>query len=268
MSFNFTDEQYRILKRINAEVSHQQFPVGFYNDSETGRVTGTGTYADGSLSNSEPVDVVVVSIAAGAVRLRTVSGAVFFESKEGSEDWEERRRPTYLDAHPTPSARRGTDRAGRFQTIGDSAVAFLVALDNEAGEEVEDEAIADLIEEDEDDSERSMWENDSPLGDLGMSVPAFVDHHQSITPGDVAAIVQGGCDSGAWMPAVTYWQALETMTEHGDEVMQANEDMGLEVPQGMSWAGLACHFVSLAVESWAHSAAYELHTEHGFEEVN
>ncbi len=59
------------------------------------------------------------------------------------------------------------------------------------------------------------------------------------------------------MPAVTYYQARETMNEHGDAVLQHIEDhMGKlpEVPKGMSWDAIACFYVSYAVEFWASSA--------------
>lgn len=92
-----------------------------------------------------------------------------------------------------------------------------------------------------------------PVADLiEGGVPAWID--QGITPCDVAAICQGGCASGAYMPAVTYWQARETMSEHGDDVLQFIEDVRGElpsVPEGKSWSGIAVHFLSDAVELWA-----------------
>jgi len=110
-----------------------------------------------------------------------------------------------------------------------------------------------------------LWEFDQPItsyanedGDA-FEVPEWIE--QDITPADVAAIVQGGCSSGAYMPAVTYHQALETMTEHGDEIFSAIEDSGMdiELPENCSsWASLACHFVSMAVELWANGIEDEL----------
>ena len=74
---------------------------------------------------------------------------------------------------------------------------------------------------------------------------------------DINAICRGGCESGAYMPAVTYWQAVETMGEHGDAVMEYIDDMiGSELPeypQGESWSSMACHYLSMAVELWAMS---------------
>jgi hypothetical protein len=105
-----------------------------------------------------------------------------------------------------------------------------------------------------------LWNTDEPISKLEaletVEVPAWIS--EDISPYDVAAIVQGGCASGAYMPAVTYWQALATMNEHGDTVLQYIEDQLGEIPQPaevQSWAGLACHYVSLAVEIWASSVA-------------
>ena len=77
---------------------------------------------------------------------------------------------------------------------------------------------------------------------------------EELTPYDLAAINQGGCASGAYMPAVTYSTALETMSEHGNDVLQYIEDAFGElptVPQGESWSGIAVFYLSCAVELWA-----------------
>lgn len=79
---------------------------------------------------------------------------------------------------------------------------------------------------------------------------------EAVTYYDVAAILQGGCDSGAYMPAVTYHRALETMTEHGDGVYDYIEDVApgtletIKADHASSWAGLACAILSTAVELW------------------
>ena len=107
-----------------------------------------------------------------------------------------------------------------------------------------------------------LWNTATPIRKipvLGIDVPAWID--QDISPNDVAAIVQGGCASGAYMPAVTYHQALRTMSEHGDDVLDYVEDQLGEVPppkKGESWHGMACHYISVAVELWACSIADEL----------
>lgn len=71
---------------------------------------------------------------------------------------------------------------------------------------------------------------------------------------DIEAIVQGGCASGAYMPAVRYYDAMETMNEHGDDVLDYIKDHYGELPQPRSdesWSGIAVHYLSLAVELWA-----------------
>lgn len=103
-----------------------------------------------------------------------------------------------------------------------------------------------------------LWNEDRPIMTLcdDLDVPAWIE--QDISPADVAAIIQGGCDSGAYMPAVTYYRALATMAEHGVEVLQFIEDCWGELPtppKDTSWSGLACFYLSTAVELWASSAA-------------
>lgn len=109
-------------------------------------------------------------------------------------------------------------------------------------------------------TEKEIWDCETPAAQLlDIDVPAWID--DDISPADVAAIVQGGCASGAYMPAVTYWQALETMTRHGDDVLQYIDDALGEVPApkpGESWGGIAVHYLSTAVELWAHGIMGQL----------
>jgi len=82
---------------------------------------------------------------------------------------------------------------------------------------------------------------------------------QDLTPYDIAAINQGGCASGAYMPAVTYYDASQTMAEHGDDVLDyIDECMGEDVspPPGTSWSGIAVYYLSLAVELWCSANEY------------
>tara|TARA_R100001086_G_scaffold235182_1_gene157986 strand:+ start:256 stop:621 length:366 start_codon:yes stop_codon:yes gene_type:complete len=104
-----------------------------------------------------------------------------------------------------------------------------------------------------------LWNHEDPIADLTdeITIPRWID--QDISPSTVAAILQGGCASGAYMPAVTYSTALETMHRHGDShdgVLQYLEDFSeLPTPDAIggqvSWSGLACLYVSCAVELWA-----------------
>ena len=109
-------------------------------------------------------------------------------------------------------------------------------------------------------TEEQIWNCEHDVATvLGVTVPDWVAG--DISPADVAAIVQGGCASGAYMPAVTYWQALETMTRHGDDVLQYIDDTMGEVPApkpGEIWGGIAVHYLSTAVELWAHDIMGQL----------
>ena len=92
-------------------------------------------------------------------------------------------------------------------------------------------------------------------------VPRWIDHNL-VTDGDdicmdsIRAIVEGGCASEAYMPAVTYHQALRTMAEHGDDVFDFIETHYGEIPlpddfHRGSWSHMACFYLSTAVELWA-----------------
>lgn len=104
-----------------------------------------------------------------------------------------------------------------------------------------------------------MWNDDEPVTRHGVEVPAWID--QDISPYDVAAICQGGCASGAYMPAVTYYTAAKIMGEHGDDVLDYINENYSGIPGiagNESWSGLAVHFLSTAVEIWAGEAMSEL----------
>jgi hypothetical protein len=97
-----------------------------------------------------------------------------------------------------------------------------------------------------------------------VSVPAWID--QDITLGEVENVYNHGCESGAYMKAVTYSDALSVMHKHGDDVMDYIYNVyGDELPGDMlkifhasSWSGLACRVLSLAVEMWADSVYGDL----------
>ena len=108
---------------------------------------------------------------------------------------------------------------------------------------------------------KSLWENDEAIFDIAehLAPPKWID--RDLTPADVAAIIQGGCASGAYMPSVTYYDAAQTMAEYGDEVLQYIENAYGEIPQpktGMAWSSMACFYLSMAVELWALSIEKEL----------
>lgn len=70
---------------------------------------------------------------------------------------------------------------------------------------------------------------------------------------ELHSIMQGGCASGAFMSAVTYYRASEVMAEHGNDVLDFVEDSLGELPtppKGESWSGMAVFYLSCAVELW------------------
>lgn len=104
-------------------------------------------------------------------------------------------------------------------------------------------------------------DEDTEINTTEVDVPRWID--DDITVGECLAIVQGGCASGAYMPAVTYYQALKTMSEYGNEVFEyLDENMGvLPDVARESWAGMACKYLSCAVEVWASSTLSQLDIE-------
>jgi hypothetical protein len=98
-----------------------------------------------------------------------------------------------------------------------------------------------------------IWNCDTTVaGLLGIIIPEWID--QNIDASTIASIVEGGCSSGAYMPAVTHHMALRTMSDHGDDVLQYIDDAMGELPayrNDTSWSVLACLYLSCAVEIWA-----------------
>ena len=93
------------------------------------------------------------------------------------------------------------------------------------------------------------------VGDL-RSQPAWITQPLEIY--DIQAIQHGGCESGAYMPAVTYYDAAQTMGKYGDDVFTYIESQYGELPdvpslfnlKQSSWGGIAVFFLSFAVELW------------------
>lgn len=110
-----------------------------------------------------------------------------------------------------------------------------------------------------------LWEMQEPVTEYGVEdVPAWIE--QDISGYAVAAIVRGGCASGAYMPAVTYHEAKATMNKHGDDILQYIQDAYGELPKPRddeSWAGMACFYVSRGVELWASQVSDQLETWDG-----
>lgn len=92
-----------------------------------------------------------------------------------------------------------------------------------------------------------------------FEIPEWIE--QDISFYDVQNIIEGGCASGAYMPAVTYFKANKTMSQHGNDVLQYLEDNLGEIPTPKkidSWTGLAVYYLSSAVELWASTVSDEL----------
>jgi hypothetical protein len=102
-------------------------------------------------------------------------------------------------------------------------------------------------------TENDIWNCETPVAELlDCDVPDWIE--QDIAASTIASICQGGCNSGAYMPAVTYHQALRTMGDYGDDVLAYIDGQLDELPApqaGESWSGLACFYLSCAVELWA-----------------
>jgi len=77
---------------------------------------------------------------------------------------------------------------------------------------------------------------------------------QDLTPYDIAAVLQDGCASGAYMPAVNYYDACKTMAEYGQEVLIYIEDIfgvgECTPPVDSSWLQINSFYLSTAVELW------------------
>lgn len=106
------------------------------------------------------------------------------------------------------------------------------------------------------------WNDEEPLSRRGVQVPKWIE--QDFSQSDAAAILQGGAESGAYMPAVTYHLALKTMSDYGDEVFEYIDNALGEIPEfdtrrmSISWSGLATHYLSTAVELFASEVEAQL----------
>lgn len=88
---------------------------------------------------------------------------------------------------------------------------------------------------------------------MSINIPRWID--QNITPATIAGVNQGGCESGAYMPAVTYHTAKEIMCEHGDDVIDYIADVIIDdMPNNVeTWGQICVYYLSLAVETWCYA---------------
>ena len=89
---------------------------------------------------------------------------------------------------------------------------------------------------------------------LEENAPAWINEVQKITVYDLQSIAQGGCESGAYMPATTYYDAKEVMHKHGDDITDSITDLfedGIKYDiADDTWAGFCSKVYSMAVENW------------------
>ena len=91
---------------------------------------------------------------------------------------------------------------------------------------------------------------------LAKDAPRWIE--QKITTNEIISIEHGGCACGVYMPAIVGFEAQETMSKFGDEVLEYIEEHLGEIPIPTtveSWSELACFYLSMAVEMWANQHA-------------
>ena len=107
---------------------------------------------------------------------------------------------------------------------------------------------------------RQIAANADVFFDLRDVVAALQDQPEWLTAmgeiddlATVQAVLQGGCASGAYMPAVTYYTASQTMGSHGTAITEYIEEQIGETPtmgSDDSWDSYQCTLCSYAVELW------------------
>lgn len=81
-------------------------------------------------------------------------------------------------------------------------------------------------------------------------IPPWID--KDIEWSTVIELQNHGCDTGIYMPAVTYHEALATINQYHREIFDFLDDYldEIELPTG-SWPTIAVYILSIAVELWA-----------------
>jgi len=86
--------------------------------------------------------------------------------------------------------------------------------------------------------------------------PDFIESMGSVEDvAELIAIYVGGCASGAYMPAVTYFTAKKTFIEFEDVLCDYVDGYGLslDLDKGDCFSTFCVKVCSAAVESWVHS---------------
>ena len=116
------------------------------------------------------------------------------------------------------------------------------------------------------DLDDKLWNDDREVR-THHEVPPWIE--SDIEYNQVAAIVQGGCASGAYMPAVEYMKAARTMTEHPgvleylDDYLDHDTSEYALIQRGDTWEGIATRLLSLAVEVWSRNIYDDYHNTNG-----
>jgi hypothetical protein len=114
---------------------------------------------------------------------------------------------------------------------------------------------------------------ETTLKDLKVDYPEWIDD-KTFNTYQVGGIIEGGCSSGAFMPAVYYTNALKVMNKHGNDVFDYLTtwlDKLPRPPKDQSWSGLASFYLCFAIDHWAHNHELEILNalkEHYDEEEN
>ena len=108
------------------------------------------------------------------------------------------------------------------------------------------------------DTLKRLYSVDRPVSFYGIEPPGWIS--ETISTLDVAAIIEGGCRSDTYPPAVSHAQALETMNSYGDEIIEFICNNHWEVPRFeiTSWPHGAVKILSTAVVIWCNNVADEL----------
>jgi len=103
--------------------------------------------------------------------------------------------------------------------------------------------------------------------EVSIETPRWIDGPLDLDT--VIAVCEGGCASGAYMPAVEYNKALFAMEKYSNEILDYIEnDHGLTfrdlalnyagVKDSGSWMGFTCYILSVAVEYYCRDVVNEI----------
>ena len=105
---------------------------------------------------------------------------------------------------------------------------------------------------------KRLYSVNRSVSDYGIEPPHWIS--ETISTTDVAAIIEEGCRSDTYPPAVSHAQALETMNSYGDEIIEFICNNQWEVPRFeiTSWPHGAVKILSIGIVLWCSNVADEL----------